>query len=85
MHSELSILRPLVELAVIMVIVGLAGCVASRDRQGWWFSQGLVVLGLLIGIAAAGELHPTSPVMSLAVWLPVALLIEGGLACWIGK
>lgn len=85
MHGELSILRPLLELAVIVIIVGLAGCVASRDRQGWWLSQGLVVLGLLIGIAAVGELHPTSPVMSLSMWLPLALLIEGGLACRIGK
>ena len=85
MHSEWSILRPLVELAVIVVIVGLAGCVASRDRQGWWLSQGLVVLGLLMGLAASGELHPTSPVMSLAVWLPVALLIKGSLTCRTGK
>lgn len=85
MHSELSIWRPLVELSVIVVIVGLAGCLASRDRQSWWLSQGLVVLGLLAGLAAAGELHSASPVMSLAVWLPLALLTEGSLVCRTGK
>ena len=77
MHSELSVWRPLIELSVIVVILGVAGCVASRDRQSWWLSHGLVVLGLLIGLATAAELHSPAPLMSLMTWMLAALLIEG--------
>ena len=76
MNVELASWRPLFEFAMVLIVLGLAGCLHGRDRISWWLSQGLVSLGVIVGIAATGTLHPRVDLFSLGMWLPLVALLE---------
>ena len=76
MSVELSTWRPLWEFSAILIVLGTAGCLSHRDRMSWWQSQGLIVLGVILGFAAIGAMHPRVDLFSLGVWIPVVLAVE---------
>jgi hypothetical protein len=76
MSVELSTWRPLWEFSAILIVLGAAGCLSSRDRMFWWQSQGLIVLGVMVGFAAIGAMHPHVDLFSLGVWIPLVLALE---------
>lgn len=76
MSVELSTWQPLCEFSAILIVLGAAGCLSSRDRMSWWQSQGLIVLGVIVGFAAVGAMHPRVDLFSLGVWIPLVLALE---------
>ena len=73
MQAELSTWRPLWDLAAVLFVLGIAGALTSRDRGAWWLSQGLLLLSVLIGFAAASATHADVDLFSLGIWIPIAL------------
>jgi hypothetical protein len=76
MGIDLATWRPLFEFAMVLIVLGLAGCLNCRDRVAWWLSQGLIALGVMVGLAATGTLHERVDLFSLGMWLPLAVLLE---------
>ncbi len=76
MGVELATWRPLFEFSMILMILGLTGCLSGRDRISWWLSQGLILLGLILGLAATGALHPRVDLFSLGMWIPLVAVLE---------
>ena len=76
MGVELSTWRPLWEFSAILLVLGAASGVSSRDRMSWWLSQGLLLLGMILGFAAIGAMHPRVDLFSLSVWAPLVLVLE---------
>ena len=76
MSVELSTWRPLWEFSAILIVLGAAGCLSRGDRMSWWQSQGLIVLGVIVGFAAIGAMHPQVDLFSLGAWIPVVLGLE---------
>ena len=76
MSVELATWRPLWEFSVILIVLGAAGCLSGRDRMSWWMSQGLIVLGVIVGFAAIEAMHPQVDLFSLGVWIPLVLALE---------
>jgi len=76
MSAELATWRPLFEFGMVLIVLGLAGCLNARDRISWWLSQGLVSLGVIVGMASTGAMHPRVDLFSLGIWLPLVAVIE---------
>lgn len=72
MPFELSTCRPLWDVAMVLFVLGLAAGLSARDRATWWLSQGLLLLSVVIGFAAASVIHPGVDLFSLGVWVPIA-------------
>ncbi len=72
MQAELATWRPLWDFAAVLFVLGIAGGLSSRDRASWWISQGLLLLSVLIGFAAAQVIHAGVDLFSLGVWVPIA-------------
>ena len=72
MQAELSTWRPLWDFATILFVLGMAGSLSCRDRASWWLSQGLLLLSVLIGFAAASVIHAGVDLFTLGVWVPIA-------------
>ncbi len=72
MRVELSTWRPLWDFAMVLFALGLAAGLTTRDRAAWWLSQGLLLLSILIGFAAASATHAGVDLFSLGVWAPIA-------------
>lgn len=72
MQAELSILRPLWDFAAVLFVLGMASALNSRDRTSWWLSQGLLLLSVVVGFAAANAIHPSVDLFSLGIWVPIA-------------
>ena len=83
MGVELATWRPLFEFSMILVVLGLAGCLNSRDRISWWIAQGLMLLGLILGLAATGAMHSRVDLFSLGMWIPLVAVLE--LIVGVGK
>ena len=76
MSAELATWRPLYEFAMVLVVLGLAGCLKARERISWWLSQGLVTLGVIVGMASTGAMHQKVDLFSLGIWLPLVAVVE---------
>lgn len=76
MLVELTTWRPLWDFSAGLVVLGLAGCLSARDRTGWWLSHGMMVLGVIVGLAGTSSLHVGIDLFSLGAWVPVVLLLE---------
>ena len=72
MQVELSTWRPLWDFARVMFVLGLAAGLNARDRTSWWLSQGLLLLSVVIGFAAASVIHEGVDLFSLGVWILIA-------------
>ena len=72
MQAELSTWRPLWDFAMLLFVLGLAAGLSVRDRTSWWLSQGLLLLSVVIGLAAASVTHAGVDLFSLGVWIPIA-------------
>ena len=72
MQAELATWRPLWDFAAVLFVLGVAGGLSSRDRASWWISQGLLLLSVLIGFAAAQVTHAGVDLISLGIWVPIA-------------
>lgn len=72
MQAELSNWRPLWDFAMVLFVLGLAAGLSARDSVSWWFSQGLLLLSVVIGFAAASVTHSGVDLFSLGVWVPIA-------------
>ncbi len=72
MQAELATWRPLWDFAAVLFVLGIAGGLSSRDRTAWWIAQGLLLLSVLIGFAAAQVTHAGVDLFSLGVWVPIA-------------
>lgn len=72
MHAELSTWQPLWDFAVVLFVLGVAGGLSNRDRTAWWVSQGLLLLGVLMGFAAAQVTHSGVDLFALGIWVPIA-------------
>ena len=72
MQVELSTWRPLWDFAMLLFVLGLAAGLNARDRTSWWLSQGLLLLSVVIGLAAASVTHTSVDLFSLGVWIPIA-------------
>lgn len=72
MRAELSSWLPLWDFAAVLFVLGMAGGLSSRDRASWWVSQGLLLLSVVVGFAAAGATHPSVDLFSLGIWIPIA-------------
>ena len=71
MRAELSSWLPLWDFAAVLFVIGMAGGLSSRDRASWWVSQGLLLLSVVVGFAAAGATHPSVDLFSLGIWVPI--------------
>jgi len=78
MPVELATWRPLWDFSAVLFVLGIAGGLTSRDRASWWISQGLLLLSILIGFAAAQVTHADVDLFSLGIWVPIAW----GLSAW---
>lgn len=76
MWIELSTWGPLAEFSAILIVLGAAGCLTAREREAWWMSQGLLLLGVLVGLASVGRIHAEVDSFSMLVWMPLVLLLE---------
>lgn len=72
MQAELSTWRSLWDFAIVLFVLGIASGINSRDRASWWVSQGLLMLSVLIGFAAAQVTHLGVELISLGLWVPLA-------------
>ena len=72
MQAELSTLRPLWDFAAVLFVLGMASALSSRDRASWWLSQGLLLLSVVVGFAAASATHPSVDLFPLGIWMPIA-------------
>lgn len=72
MQAELATWRPLWDFVAVLFVLGIAGGLSSRDRASWWISQGLLLLSVLIGFAAAQVTHAGVDLFSLGIWMPIA-------------
>lgn len=72
MQAELVTWRPLWDFAAVLFALGIAGGLSSRDRASWWISQGLLLLSVLVGFAAASVTHAGVDLFSLGIWVPIA-------------
>ena len=72
MQVELSTWLPLWDFAAVLFVLGCAGGIGSRDRASWWVSQGLLLLSIVIGFAAAGATHAGVDLFAFGVWVPTA-------------
>lgn len=72
MQVELSTWRSLWDFAMVLFVLGLAAGLSARDRASWWLSQGLLLLSVVIGFAAASVTHASVDLFSLGVWVPIA-------------
>jgi NADH:ubiquinone oxidoreductase subunit K len=72
MQAELATWRPLWDFATMLFVLGIASGLNSRDRASWWISQGLLLLSVLIGFAAAQVTHAGVDLSSLGIWIAVA-------------
>ena len=72
MQAELSTWRSLWDSAAVLFVLGIAGGLSSCDRGTWWLSQGLLVLSVVIGFAAASATHTDVDLFSLSIWVPIA-------------
>ncbi|MFM9962758.1 MAG: hypothetical protein ACKV2Q_16230 [Planctomycetaceae bacterium] len=72
MQAELATWRPLWDFAAVLFVLGIAGGLSSRDRTSWWISQGLLLLSVLVGFAAASATHAGVELFPLGVWVPIA-------------
>lgn len=72
MQAELATWRPLWDFAAVLFVLGMAGGMSSRDRTSWLISQGLLMLSVLVGFAAAQVTHAGIDLFSLGIWVPVA-------------
>lgn len=77
MRAELSSWLPLCDLAAMLFVLGIASTLLSRDRRAWWVSQGLLLLGIVLGFVAASAIHSSVDLFSLGVWIPLAWAIRG--------
>ncbi len=84
MGVELSTWRPLWEFSAILLVLGAASGLSSRDRMSWWLSQGLLLLGVILGFAAIGAMHPRADLFSLSVWAPLVLVLEWAVVAMSG-
>lgn len=69
MQAELSTWRPLWDVAMVLFVLGLAAGLSARDRASWWLSQGLLLLSVVIGFAAASATHAGVDLFSLGTWV----------------
>ena len=72
MQVELSTWRPLWDFAMVLFVLGLAAGLNARDRTSWWLSQGLLLLSVFIGFAAASATHAGVDLFSLGIWVLIA-------------
>lgn len=72
MQAELSTWQPLWDFAMVLFVLGLASGLSARDRASWWLSQGLLLLSIVIGFAAASVTHTGVDLFSLGAWVPIA-------------
>lgn len=72
MPIELATWRPLWDFAAVLFVLGIAGGLSCRDLASWWISQGLLLLSVLIGFAAAQVTHADVDLFSLGIWVPIA-------------
>ena len=72
MQAELSTWRPLWDFAAVLFVLGMASALSSRDRASWWLSQGLLLLSVVVGFAAASVTHANVDLFSLGIWVPIA-------------
>ena len=72
MQVELSTWLPLWDFASVLFVLGIAGGINSRDRASWWVSQGLLLLSVVVGFAAASATHAGIDLFSLGIWVPIA-------------
>lgn len=76
MRAEMSTWQPLCDLAFVLFVLGIASTLLSRDRAAWWLSQGLLLLSIVLGFAAASAIHSSVNLFSLGVWIPLAWAIR---------
>lgn len=72
MQAELSTWLPLWDFAAVLFVLGMASALCSRDRAAWWLSQGLLLLSVIVGLAAARAIHGDVDLFSLGIWIPIA-------------
>ena len=72
MQAELATWRPLWDFAAVLFVLGITGGLSSRDPASWWISQGVLLLSVLIGFAAAQVTHAGVDLFSLGIWVPIA-------------
>ena len=76
MQAELSTWRPLWDFAAVLFVLGMASALNSRDRASWWLSQGLLLLGVVVGFAAASATHPSVDLFSRGILVPIAWAVS---------
>lgn len=72
MQTELATWRPLWDIVAVLFVLGFVGGLSSRDRASWLVSQGLLLLSVVVGFAAAGVTHAGVELFSLCIWVPIA-------------
>ena len=72
MQAELSTWRPLWDFAMVLFVLGFAAGLCAGNRTSWWLSQGLLLLSVFIGFAAASATHAGVDLFSLGIWVLIA-------------
>lgn len=80
MQAELAIWRPLWDVTLVLFVLGLGVSLTSRDRSSWWTSQGLLLLSVVVGFAAADAMHAAADLFWLGVGIPLVMV-----AGWLGR
>lgn len=74
MSVELTVWRPLWEFSTILFVVGLAASFLGHGRSVWWMAQGIMLLAVATGFAAAEAMHADADFLALAKWIPLVWL-----------
>lgn len=79
MRADLATWRPLWDFAFVLFVLGLGGALSARDRVAFGLSQGVLLLSIVVGFAAADAMHRDVALFPLGLWIAVAWVIS-----WIG-
>lgn len=79
MRVDLATWRPLWDFATVLFVLSLGGALSARDRIAFGLSQGVLLLSIVVGFAAADAMHRDVELFPLGFWITVAWAIS-----WIG-
>lgn len=76
MQAELVTWRPLFEFGMIAIVLGVVGLASRRSLSTWLVSQGLLLLGMVLGFTAFSAVHHRAEGRTLALWVIAAWAMQ---------
>jgi NADH:ubiquinone oxidoreductase subunit K len=76
MQAELVTWRPLFEFGMIAFVLGVVGVASRPSLSTWLVSQGLLLLGAVLGLTAFSAVHHRPEGHTLAMWVIAAWAVQ---------